>query len=352
MAGWAGLGRFWLTITVVMAVAAGVLQVLPVRIGSLPRTAEHALPVSLDKTTSLALPDSVKRAQSPSVDVARPGRLIPGPVAGPDPALLEPNQAAMHAALPRIAPDGRTPMYQYAAGFNTAIRRPRVGILVAGIGMNEADSDAAVHLMPAGVTLAVSPYAVDTDRLLASVRAAEHEYLLSVPMEPQGFPENDPDDRHALMTSLPPSENMTRLHWAMTRFAGYVGVTNALGQLRGERLSGVAEQFGPLLEDVAARGLLFVDARIGQPVSQFAWNRSVDLVIDGDPVNEALLDERLEALAKMAKDRGSALGLVSIPRPVTLERVAAWINTLGDRGLVLAPVSALVIAPSLQEQGK
>jgi polysaccharide deacetylase 2 family uncharacterized protein YibQ len=161
---------------------------------------------------------------------------------------------------------------------------------------------------------------------------------------------NDPDNRHALMTSLTQQENQTRLDWVLSRITGYVGVTNALGPMRGERLSGVEEQFNPVLEDVAARGLLFVDARPGQPGLRFAWNRGVDMLIDDDPIDEATLDSRLDALTKLAKDKGSALGLVSIPRPVTLDRVAAWTNTLNDKGLVLAPVSALVVPPAKQDE--
>jgi polysaccharide deacetylase 2 family uncharacterized protein YibQ len=103
--------------------------------------------------------------------------------------------------------------------------------------------------------------------------------------------------------------------------------------------------------------LLFVDARVvdansGQPALPLAWSRSADVVIDEDPVNEAALDARLDALSKLARDKGSALGLVLLPRPKTLERVAAWSNTLMSRGLILAPVSALVQLPARQELDK
>jgi polysaccharide deacetylase 2 family uncharacterized protein YibQ len=64
------------------------------------------------------------------------------------------------------------------------------------------------------------------------------------------------------------------------------------------------------------------------------------------------LDARLDALSKLARDKGSALGLVSVPRPKTLERVTAWSNTLLVKGLILAPVSALVSAPAKQDQDK
>ena len=136
------------------------------------------------------------------------------------------------------------------------------------------------------------------------------------------------------------------------RITGYVGVTNALGSMRGERLTGMADQLDAVLEEVGNRGLLFLDARIGQKIRTHAWNRSADLVLDDDPLDAAMLDKRLDALARLALDKGSALGIVSAPRPVAVERVTAWANTLPSKGLALAPVSALVLAPANQDQKK
>jgi polysaccharide deacetylase 2 family uncharacterized protein YibQ len=359
LAGWKGLGRFWLGIAVLAICGAIVLQVLgppsppdQKRAGttSLP-AAEAARP---GKRESNARPFVLAVAHPPDTI----GRFTPGPVADPDPGLLEDYRetpagtatAPANAGLPRVASDGRMPMHEYASGFDPTTRRPRVGIIVAGIGMNEADSLNAIHQLPGPVTLAVSPYASSTERILSAARTAEHEYLLSIPMEPQEYPLNDPDDQHALMTSLPPTENMARLHWALSRIAGYVGVTNVLGPMGGERLAGMEDQFAPVLEEIGTRGLLFVDARPGQPAGRMTWSRSIDLMIDQDPVTETMLDSRLDALMKIAKDKGSALGLVFIPRPVTLDRLAAWSNTVADKGLVLAPVSALAQPPAKQEQ--
>jgi uncharacterized protein len=264
--------------------------------------------------------------------------------------MLEPVASDPKLMLPRISIDGRAPMGAYAAGFDTSSLRPRVGLLIAGIGMSEAESLAAIKTLPGGVTLAISPYAGNISRLLAVARSNEHEYLLSVPMEPQGYPANDPDDRSALMTSLSPAENHTRLQAILGRLTGYAGVTNVLGPMRGERLAGMIDQFGPVLEEVASRGLLFVDARTGQKPLPRVWNRSADLVLDDDPLDAAALDQRLDALTHLALDKGSALGIVSTPRPMSIERVAAWANTLAAKGLVLAPVSALVQPPAKQDR--
>jgi polysaccharide deacetylase 2 family uncharacterized protein YibQ len=356
LGGWRGLGRFWGAVLAVFCVGAGVLQLLGPRL-SQPRQEIAANPPARPDPHA-SPPEVQKRAvvQAPAT-LGRPGRSMPGPLADPDPGLLEPYPGSPDRKLPRISFDGRTPMAMYAAPFDPSSVRPRVGILIGGIGMSEADSLAAIKNLPSGVTLAISPYSANMDRLLALARMTKHEYLLSLPMEPQGYPVNDPDDRHALMTSLSPAENLDRLRWAMSRIGGYAGVTSLLGPMRGERLLGVRDQRESMLQEVADRGLLFVDARPADGHSgenRFArvWSRTANLSIDDDPVSEAAIDQRLEMLSRIARDTGSALGIVSVPRPLTLDRVAAWTNSLTAKGLALAPVSALVMPPAAREPDK
>ena len=146
------------------------------------------------------------------------------------------------------------------------------------------------------------------------------------------------------MTSLPPEENHIRLEWALSRVAGYAGATGALGGLRGERFASLPEQINPVLDELARRGLLYVDARQGAAPAPFVWGRDIDLVID-DPSGAADIDDKLGQLVRLARDKGSALGLAAAVRPVTTARIAAWANGLAGDGVALAPVSALVRPP-------
>jgi hypothetical protein len=344
LSGWRGLGAFWLVVLLLVGGTAVVLQTLGPPAGESgpatpPRVAAAAKPVPPP-----AAPLVSATREVPPAD--RPGRDVPGPIADPDPALLVAAPGATTATLPRIADDGRRPMQVYAAGFDRSSRRPRVAILLAGIGLNEQDSMRAIRDLPGAVTLAISPYAAHLPRLLTAARLAEHEFLLAIPMEPQGFPANDPGPR-ALMTSVSPAENLDRLHWLLGQVQGYVGVTNALGMLRGERFAGVPEQMSPLLADLARRGLLYVDARPpdagGQATQHDAWSRDVDLVVDEPPDD---IDVKLAQLEQIAHDRGDALGLAGAPTPVTLQHLIAWANGLLDRGLALAPVTALARPPA------
>jgi polysaccharide deacetylase 2 family uncharacterized protein YibQ len=203
--------------------------------------------------------------------------------------------------------------------------------------MSDADSEEAVRRMPAAVSLAVSPYALHTAPLLEAARAAGHETLIAIPMEPQNYPLNDAGNE-ALLTTAAPAANGRNLEWALSRIEGYVGATGALGRLHGERFA-ASEQMTKVYDALTARGLLYVDPRPGTPPG--SARRAVDLVIDEPPVRTEI-EAKLARLEQMARERGAALGLVDGPAPVTTERVAAWASALPQRGFDLVPVSALV----------
>jgi polysaccharide deacetylase 2 family uncharacterized protein YibQ len=353
--GWRRLGVFWLSVVSLTAIGGGVLQWLgppegEARVVSAPVPAYRAAPVEDASIVVMARPELVPPPAA--------GRDTPGPVADADPALLEPVGDGSKDSLPRIASDGRTSMQVYAAGFDHSSRRPRVGLLLAGIGANEAESDAAIRALPGAVSLAISPYAAvsggavsggNLTRLLATARTTGHEYLLAVPLEPAGFPLNDPGPS-TLLTGASIAANQQNLHWIMSRIDGYVGAAGVIGTMRGERLAAMTDQMDAVLSDLAGRGLLYIDPREPHGPVAKTWGRHVDFVVDDpadrDVADRAMIDAKLAELEQQAKDNGSALGLVMRPTPVTVARVAAWCNGLADRGLALAPVSALALPPA------
>src|SRR5689334_12844172 len=286
------------------------------------------------------------QATPPKTAATRSGRDTPGPIADPDPALLEPAPGLAPSQLPRIASDGRLPMQVYAAGFDSSSRRPRVGLVLAGLGLNQADSEAAVRALPHGITLAISPYAQNTSRLLSTARSTEHEYLVSIPMEPQGFPLNDPG-KQALMTNLSLEQNRGRLIWVLSRIQGYVGAIGAEGSQVGERFASLPEEMRLVFGELKKRGLLYIDPSADSPAPKQVWSRSVDVVVD-EPATAADIEIKLGQLVQIARTKASALGFAGTPRPVVLQRLQTWAANLQVDGLALAPVSALVQPPVAQ----
>jgi len=247
--------------------------------------------------------------------------------------------------LPRIGPDGRTPIRAYGRAFDRNDTRPRIGLAVAGIGLSDSTTEEVMATLPRPVALIISPYAPDPARTAGAARAAGFELLAGLPMEPANFPLNDPGPR-ALLTGAPDAANADRLSWALSRFTGYVGVSAAIGgALRGERYAAMPQLLGQLQEEIAARGLLYLDPRPGQPAPARAWGRSVDLILDEPGGVRSLIEERLQRLEALAREHGSAMALAAQPSPTLVSAVAGWAAGLEARGAVLAPISALIVKP-------
>jgi uncharacterized protein len=280
--------------------------------------------------------------------VAEPQALTRGvsarTIAEPIAALREPASGLAGAFLPRIGSDGLRPMRAYAAPFDAADTRPRIGLLLAGMGLNGADSEAAIASLPGGVSLAFSPYAERPGKLLEAARARGHEFLAGLPMEPQGAPLHDAGNQ-ALLLGATAEENLRRLDWSLSRIEGYVGATGAMGALRGERFAAADRPMRDVLQSLSGRGLLYVDPRPGASLPERAGTRAVDIVID-TAQQRAEIERRLHDLERIAQERGSAVGLAGVPLPMTIGAIAAWAAGLEERGFVLAPVSALVARPS------
>jgi len=263
------------------------------------------------------------------------------PIPAPDAILQEQGR---FGPLPRVGADGRTSIRAYAGQFDRQDTRPRIGIVVADIGISNTQTEDAIRRLPPAVTLAISPYAPRAAQVAERLRAKGVESLVGLPMEPAGYPLNDPGNR-ALLTGRSGPENLANLEWVLSRFPGYVGVIGVVGGMRGERFAAMEQSYHALQESLRNRGLLYLDARPGVNAPLRAWGRSVDLILD-EPATRAEIEKRLGELEAIAKARGSALGLAHAPTPVVVDRLAAWAAGLERRGVVLTPVTALIRRPA------
>jgi len=347
--GWRGLAVFW---TAVLLVAAGVgvtLQSLGPPAPPPPSRTADVTPPAATSTPAPTPPVPPGVAVQPAAAKPAfmpPGRATPGPIDDPDPLLLEPARAGDGAMLPRFDITGRGPMQAYARGFDRTTLRPRVGLIMAGVGASDPDSQDTIRTLPGGVTLAVSPYTLRPASLLEAARIAGHEVLLSLPLDSSGDAAGALGD-HALLAAAAPSDNADRLDWLMSRFAGYAGVTDAFGTLRGDRFAIAPQAMTSLLDAIGARGLFYVEARPGTPLPPGVWAADIDVIVDETPVRSEI-DARLAMLETLARQRGWALGLAGTPRPITTARIADWANGLPAKGLVLAPASAMVQLPTVR----
>lgn len=256
----------------------------------------------------------------------------------PDPALIEKSATG---PLPIIAKDGRRAYQVYARPLPANISDgPRIALVVSGLGISESATKHAIEVLPPEVTLSFAPYGDDLQGWIAKARQAGHEVLLELPMEPYGYPQNDPGP-NTLLTSLTPSENVSRLQWLLSRFTGYIGVMN----YQGARFITNQTALSPILSALKSRGLSFVDngASTRSLVSQISPEINLPYTLGTqsvDPVRTSdVIDKSFASLEDSAKGGNTAVGIAS-GFPVTVDAIADWAKTLPAKGITLVPVSA------------
>ncbi|HXW25333.1 MAG TPA: divergent polysaccharide deacetylase family protein [Xanthobacteraceae bacterium] len=266
------------------------------------------------------------------------------PQAGPgvDEHLTE---SSPYGAIPTVGPDGARAADVYARPVKAAANGPRVAIMVGGLGISAATTGEALAKLPAAVTLAFTPYGRDVERVAARARGEGREIVLQVPMEPFDYPDNDAGPQ-TLLTSLSPEQNLDRLHWAMSRLQGYVGIANYMGA----RFTASEQALGPVMRDAGKRGLIYVDdgTSARSLTSQIAGASNMpfakaNIVLDAVPT-PIEIDNALARLEAMARERGLAIG-VATALPASIDRIAQWAKAAAGRGIVLVPVSAVTNKP-------
>jgi uncharacterized protein len=253
-------------------------------------------------------------------------------------------EVSTQGQLPRIGPGGRKPSEAYARTTPMGILtsdRPKIAILLGGMGLNAKLTQQAVRDLPGDVSFAFAPYGKDLQQQVDQARAQGHEVLLQLPMEPVGYPAKNPGPR-TLLAEAGEAENRESLHWHMSRFSGYVGITNFMGG----RFLTVPKSLKPVLAEMKKRGLVFLeDATV--PLSSTAAlakatglpARRAHLVIDADP-DPASIAAALKQLETEAQSNGIAIG-TGAGLEVTIDAISEWAKELDDKGIVLVPVSAV-----------
>jgi hypothetical protein len=116
----------------------------------------------------------------------------------------------------------------------------------------------------------------------------------------------------------------------------------------GARFTASEPTFAPILRETARRGLIFVDdganprsvaARVaGANNLPFA---KADIVLDAVPTPDEI-DRALGRLEMTARERSLAVGIASA-LPVSLEHIGKWAKAAESRGLLLVPITAVVM---------
>ncbi|WP_445678427.1 divergent polysaccharide deacetylase family protein [Radicibacter daui] len=300
------------------AEATGATFVVPEapQMSALPASAPPVAPVTTTGTAAPA-PTALASAQAEANGAAEPEmeeKLAPGL------AVTEP-PAANH--LPPLPPGAH----------------PRIAVIIDDMGVDYKRSQlmAALHWP---LTLSYLPYATRVSDQTRSAAANGHEIMLHLPTQPLGPANPGPN---ALTVSLSPQVLHEKLLANLDAFSGYVGVNNHMGS----RFTADSAHMAPVLEEVARRGLFFIDSKtIGNSVGRKVAERigmmfaERDVFIDDD-MSPAKVEGQLAIIERVARKYGSAIA-IGHPHDVTREALEAWLPTLKGKGFELVPASVIV----------
>jgi len=316
----------------------------PVEPAGSTRAAYPPAPVRLPdfaEAVLLALPPSPPPAPEPEPPAERSA-----PVASPPPAAAPaPAQRVVLFTPPPLAvrPPDNPPWRRYAAPAPAANGRPQIAIVIDDVGLNRPLAERTIALKRP-VTLAMLPYGRELPALAAAARAAGHELLVHLPMEPENGSSNDPGP-NALLMSLREQELDWRIAWNLQRFEGFVGVNNHMGS----RFTASAPRMERLILQLKARGLLFLDSKTSEASVGYRMARGHgvptaerDVFLDNDRSHTAIR-ARLADAERVARRTGRCIA-IGHPYPETLDVLGPWLAAAEARGFALVPVSAVVRA--------
>lgn len=339
-----------------LAVVVAVEPAVPV-IAAAPDVESEFLATDVGPEEDLTPPPGRDVAAVPDVDAGQDYGVITdfGPEEEEVAALSMPPRARMRPDIPPlVAPPGipmqPEPPMGYApeqpAWLVNAVepshlgQGPMIAIVIDDAGVAQARTKRASEL-PAPITIAFIPYSDNLERQARYARSRGQELLLHIPMEP-GSEESDPG-YNALLTTLGQQEIMRRFRWALDRFDGYVGVNNHMGS----KFMARSDLVRPVLEEINARGLLFLDSRtdhktVGTRLARAMGmpNAARNVFLDND-LDAKKIEAQLAELERVARRRGSAIA-IGHPHDVTVEVLAKWIPEARRKGFELVPVSTIV----------
>lgn len=302
-------------------------------------TPPSEIPTSGDESGQTITVTTVIAEPPPAPDLSKLPPVTPSANPLPD-MLSDISETTSMGMLPVIGKNGTMPWRYYAKPFERKGNQPIIAIVVTGLGHNKTVTDAALKL-PENVTLSFSPYAKDVGSWSKAAHVTGHETLFDLPLEPSNYPATDPGP-YGLLIGKGADENERRLQWVMSRASSYVGLLTPQNEL----YSGNIELFKVLLQSVANRGLLMV---MGKEPPKTETKTVIETSNTAIVIADALIDEELSAitiqarfaiLEQIAKKQGYAIG-VAQAFPITLEQLHQWSATLAEKGIMLAPVSAV-----------
>jgi polysaccharide deacetylase 2 family uncharacterized protein YibQ len=225
---------------------------------------------------------------------------------------------------------------------------PKIAVLIANVGLS-ATTIPAIVALPAKVTVGLSPYAPDLESLAKKLLDAKHELMMSMPLEPVNYPEDDAGP-YALLTNLDSVDNLERLKYLINKVANIVGVFS----MEDEKFTNNNAAITPVIQALKERNLIYAyaGAKNNVAISQTATQENFNLIVVDFTIDQNITDEYISAQLANAIDKAKKNGFATIvcrPYPISVNALTKWLETLEGNKISLTTFADIV---NLSNKGK
>lgn len=297
-------------------------------------SASHLAPHAVAPQVAVRPRPQPPRPAAPAPAIPPPAPILPEEVA--------PTPEPQVAALPPEAFPAKSLWRRNAIPFSPVAGKPMIAIVIDDMGIDVPRS-ARIIALPPPLTTSFLSYGQHLARQTAAARAAGHELMLHMPMEPLGAGINPGPD--VLLTSMSDEAIRNRLRQSLGAFQGYVGINNHMGS----RFTADARGMEVVMRELRADGLLFLDSvTSGRSVgaktatADNVPNLSRNVFLD-DSADPAAIHAQLRRVEEIARKTGSAIA-IGHPRETTLAALTEWLPKARAEGFQFVPISALAKA--------
>lgn len=268
------------------------------------------------------------------------GLLLWGPLRG-----LRQPERAKHPAPPRKqeqATKKTEPRPAPAPQQQPQEEKAFVAIVIDDLGQDTKTARELLALHPK-ITFAVMPGLPRSREAAELATKNRHEVLLHMPMERKNHREK-PQAAGTLQADMTPQEFLETIDRNLDSVPGAVGVNNH----EGSALTSNKEAMKFFMARLQERNLSFLDSMTDPNSVAYETAREFGIkaarrgvFLDNEDTNPDYIRGQLRELARMAKKRGSAVG-IGHPHPTTIAELKKWFAGLDEQGIEIVPVSRLM----------
>lgn len=218
---------------------------------------------------------------------------------------------------------------------------PRVAVVIDDVG-NQTESIPIYSRMNQPLTFAILPGRPHSRRFYEKFKS-RYEFIIHFPMEPKGYPENDPG-KHALMTSMSKDNLQEQVKKILNRYPKVVGINNHMGS----KFTSSPESMSVVMKVLSSREMFFLDSLTSREsvVSKIGKKYGVTVLrnqvfLDNERNTDSIRNQ-FRRLVELARKEGTAIGIGHFQSLKTANFLEKAMKRYSQKGIKFVPVSNLI----------